>query len=165
MIKNNIGKVLKKADKSQAWIAGATGISTGMVSQLVSGRSIPTAQELGMLCDALACRAEELYAPDMIALIMGTEKQEQTGGKSYRGKHVLLTDELADDVDAYAARYGLTRNEAARTLIIIGVREEAWRPNISGTITIEEASKVTWEEAMGRVKTDDNADTANPADV
>lgn len=156
MIKNNIGKELKKTDKSQAWIANVTGISTGMVSQLVSGRSIPTAQELHLLSAALSCRAEDLYTPDLIALIMGTEKQEQPGGKSYRGKHVLLTDGLADGVDEYAARYGLTRNEAARTLIILGMREESWMQKI-------EYEEGGWYGEAER-KNDDNPDAADSAD-
>ena len=157
MIKNNIGRELKKAEKSQAWLADFTGISTGMVSQLVSGRSIPAPQELTMLCAAFLCRAEALYSPDVIALIKGTEKPEQDGAKSYRGKHVLLTDQLADEVDAYAARYGLTRNESARTLIIIGLQ----RPEIAmAEGTLEDC----FEEVMKHVKAADNPHVADPAD-
>lgn len=123
MIKNNINKELKKANKSQAWLALFTGISTGMVSQLVSGRSIPTQPELALMCAAFMCHQENLYSSDVLALIKGTEKPEQPGGKSYRGKHVLLTDRIANVVDTYAGKYGLTRNEAARTLIVIGMRD------------------------------------------
>ncbi len=123
MIKNNINKELKKANKSQAWLALFTGISTGMISQLVSGRSIPTQPELALISAAFLCHQENLYSADVLALIKDAEKPEQPGGKSYRGKHVLLTDELAADVDAYGAKFGLTRNEASRTLIIIGLRD------------------------------------------
>ena len=147
MIKNNIARELKKAEKSQAWLATFTGISTGMVSQLVSGRSIPTAPELTLICAAFLCRPEALYAPDMISLFKGTEQPEQQGAKSYRGKHVLLTDPLADDVDAYAARYGLTRNEAARTLIIIGLRET--------TTLVERIDERFIEEVMRHGETTD----------
>lgn len=123
MIKNNISKVLKKCDLSQARLAEDAELSTGMVSQFASGRSIPTADELWRICRELSCREEQLYGPEVLVMIHGTEKPELPGGKSYRGKHVLITDELAEDVDSYATRYGLTRNEAARTLIIIGLRE------------------------------------------
>jgi len=157
MIKNNIGKELKKLDKSQAWLAGFAGISTGMVSQLVSGRSIPTAPELTMLCAAFLCRADDLYSADVLALIKGAEKPEQVGGKSYRGKHVLLTDELAGDVDAYGARYGLTRNEASRTLIIIGLRDQV-------TVAVETTGKDWLEEVLKNVEATSSSDTADPAD-
>jgi transcriptional regulator with XRE-family HTH domain len=157
MIKNNIARELKKAEKSQAWLASFTGISTGMVSQLVSGRSIPTAPELMLICAAFLCKPEDLYAPDMVSLIKGTEKPEKEGAKSYRGKHVLLTDQLADDVDEYAARYGLTRNEAARTLIIIGLRE---------TTTLVEGIDQSWiEEVMRHGETTDITCGAAPSDV
>lgn len=157
MIKNNIGRELKKAEKSQAWLAAFAGIPTGMVSQLVSGRSVPTSQELSMLCAAFLCRAEALYSPDVIALIKGTEKPEQDGAKSYRGKHVLLTDQLADEVDAYAARYGLTRNESARTLIIIGLREHECE--------MVEGPTEEWihEEVMRIVKAANNPNVTDPA--
>lgn len=85
MIKNNINKELKKANKSQAWLASFTGISTGMVSQLVSGRSIPTPQELSMLCAAFLCRQENLYSADVLAIIKGTEKPELPGGNHTAG--------------------------------------------------------------------------------
>lgn len=164
MIKNNIARELKKAEKSQAWLASFTGISTGMVSQLVSGRSIPTAPELMLICAAFLCKPEDLYAAEMVSMIKGTEKPEKEGAKSYRGKHVLLTNEIAYDVDKYAARYGLTRNEAARTLIINGMREDNWLQYVR-SIPIEEAGNFTWEEAMGHVQTTDSNGGATPSDV
>jgi len=159
VIKNNIGKELKKADKSQAWLSLFTGISTGMVSQLVSGRSIPTQPELSLMCAAFLCHQENLYSADVLALIKGTEKPEQVGGKSYRGKHVLLTDELAGDVDAYGARYGLTRNEASRTLIIIGLRDK------EPVETVAVGADKNWlEEVLKNVEANSSAGATDPAD-
>lgn len=108
-------------NKSQAWLSVFTGISTGIISQIISGRSIPNAKELSLLRAAFKCKNESLYDPEMIAIITGTNRPRNENGKSYRGKHVLLTDELGVQVDAYCVKNGLTRNEASRTLIIMGL--------------------------------------------
>ena len=136
MIKNSIGRKLRKIEKSQAWLSNFTGVSAGMISQIISGRSIPTPEELHMICAAFLCQAEDLYPPEVLASIKGTEKTERPGGKSYRGKHVLLTDGLGDRVDAYGKRYGLTRNESARTLIILGLHADARGEKKGSEVTI-----------------------------
>lgn len=71
---------------------------------------------------------------------------------------MLLTDELADDVDAYGARYGLTRNEASRTLIIIGLRDK--EPTM-----IKYINK-NWEEEVfkNNVEANHSPDAADTAD-
>ena len=162
MIKNNIGKELKKLEKSQAWLSDFSGISTGMVSQLVSGRSIPTQPELSLMCAAFLCHQENLYSAEVLALIKGTEKPEQPGGKSYRGKHVLLTDKIANVVDTYAEKFGLTRNEAARTLIVIGMRD-------AETGALSAFDQVVIQSLLGKVgdknaKANHNPDAADAAD-
>lgn len=95
-----------------------SGIPKGMVSQIASGRSVPTNDELNMICGVMDCRREDLYSAQMLELITGKETAE--AAKRDTTKKVRMTEPVAAIIDEFGARYKLSRDEAARMLVMIG---------------------------------------------
>ena len=119
--------VLKKTGKTQAWLSAATSINAALVSQFCSGRSLPTPGELSLICGTLGCRRDELYDPIALQLITGTTPKPK---KKRETDNIRLPRQITKIVDACAARYGLSRDAAGRTMILAGdramkTREEA----------------------------------------
>lgn len=117
MLNCKINQMLKKQGKSQARLAELTAIPTGMISQIASGRSIPTNEELSMICGALGCRREELYDQTALQLITGTKPKEK---KPKKTQNVRMTSPITKMIDQFAAQYGLSRDAAARMLVMAG---------------------------------------------
>lgn len=114
MLNCKLNQLLKKQGKSQAWLAEVTGISTGMISQIASGRSIPTEDELSLICGVLLCRREELYDQAALQLITGTKPKEK---KKRKTDSVRIPRGLTAIVDRYAGTYDISRNEAVMVMI------------------------------------------------
>lgn len=119
MLKNGIQRILTKQGKSQLWLSDMTGISKGMISQITSGRSIPTSEELSMICGVLRCRREELYNAQSLAIITG--KEEPEAEKKDTTKKVRMTEPVTELIDEFAKRYQFSRDEAARMLVMAGL--------------------------------------------
>lgn len=117
MLKNNIGRELQKQDKSQRWLSDATGISKGMISQIVSGRSVPTPEELNLICGVMGCRRELLFDAEMLQLISGESARKKPPRQTVK---VRITIPICSMVDRYAKELDLSRDEAARQLIVKG---------------------------------------------
>lgn len=109
--------MLKKTGKTQAWLSAATGINAAMISQICSGRSLPTPGELYLIRLMLKCRREDLYDPLALQLIDGVEPKPK---KEKKTKTVRLTLEIVKIVDRFASMYDISRDEAARTMILYG---------------------------------------------
>lgn len=134
MLKNNIARELQKEGKSQNWLADLTGISKGMISQIVSGRSIPTPDELSMICGAAGWRREQLYGPDGLQLILGTEPKPT---RKRNTKPVRITNSIIEEIDKYAKKYDLSRDEACRSLIMSGVMAQMYHGGPQGYLEIK----------------------------
>ncbi len=119
MVKNRLMKQLAKIGRTQTWLAAATGMTRSMVSFIASGRSVPTPEELRLICGVLGCRAEELYQADALAVMLGEHPKKKADAAT---KNVRMTQPLIDRLDAFRIRQGFpSRDEAARAAIWYGM--------------------------------------------
>lgn len=116
-VKTGYLNVLKKTGKTQAWLSAATGINAALVSQLCSGRSLPTPGELSLICGTLGCRREELYDPIALQLITGAAPKPK---KKRETDNVRIKRQMTKRVDRFAKEEGLSRDAAAGVLILMG---------------------------------------------
>ena len=129
MLKNNIALELLKMQKSQNWLSNITGIAKGLISQIASGRSIPTPEELSLICGVMGCQREKLYSPDNLRLITGVEPKPK---RKRDTKPVRITLPIIDQVDRFAHIQDISRDEAFRALILMGLSASghAFQPRV-----------------------------------
>lgn len=70
-----------------------------------------------MICGTLGCRREELYDPLALQLITGITPKPK---KERETDNIRIPREITRRVDAFARKYGLSRDAAGRMMIIAG---------------------------------------------
>jgi len=131
MLKNRIAAALKEMDKSGNWLAETAGIPKGLMSQIINGRSVPTTDELSLICGIIGKHREQLYGAEALRMIDGQEQTKKV--KAVRKtKNVRITLPIIAIIDRYAKTFDLSRDEAIRQIVMIGVsvNERALKPRI-----------------------------------
>ena len=111
MVKNNIRKLRDQAHLTQSELverirAGGASITTGIMSQIESGQSIPNDEQLRCMAAALGVSASAIYSPKVMEALFGADDATEKPVRTASGtKKICLkvyelpsTAKIVDDI-------------------------------------------------------------------
>ena len=112
LIKNNMRRERERVELKQADVARKIGTTQSTYSLFETGRALPEADELAIICDLFGVKPEALYGGSILTVVYGIGEKDKAEKKRRPFFSVKIPIEIGEKIDAEMTTLGYaTRTE------------------------------------------------------